>query len=145
MDVKTTIAEWVKQARTDAGLSGTELGTKLALEMGTERGHTRANISHWETGKHEPSIQQILAIVKITGMGVPQAVLAALQAKDQAAIANVKSTPALRGAPPPWMDDKAYRLLDYYFKSDQDGQEEIMNTAKEMSTASDRRAASNES
>jgi transcriptional regulator with XRE-family HTH domain len=49
------IANWVKEARKEAGLSGEALGTKLAFELGTARGHTKANISHWETEKHSPS------------------------------------------------------------------------------------------
>lgn len=73
------IAEWVKQARTEAGMSGAALGAKLALELGTERGHTKANISHWETQKHSPSLQQLMAIAKVTGKGLPQSIITAMQ------------------------------------------------------------------
>ena len=79
MEIKQVIADWVRLARTEANLSGEQLGVKLALELGTDRGHTRANISHWETQKHEPSLQQILAIIKITGKSLPPTIIAAMQ------------------------------------------------------------------
>lgn len=73
------IATWIKEARTDAKMSQADLGIKLALELGTERGHTKANISHWETKKHSPSLQQLLAIAKITGKSLPQSIVSAMQ------------------------------------------------------------------
>lgn len=66
------IAEWVRTVRKDAGLSQAELGAKLALELGEERGHTKANISHWETRKHSPNLRQLMAIAKITDRKLPQ-------------------------------------------------------------------------
>jgi phage repressor protein C with HTH and peptisase S24 domain len=78
MELKTLIAAWVREARDEAGLSGAALGAKLALELGTERGNTKANISHWETQKHSPSLQQLLAIAKVTGKALPPAILEAL-------------------------------------------------------------------
>ena len=80
------IANWIKEARRDAGLSGEALGTKLAFELGTARGHTKANISHWENEKHSPSLQQLLAIAKITGKSLPHAIIAGLQGTDPAAL-----------------------------------------------------------
>lgn len=71
MEIKQKIADWIKAARAEAGLSGEQLGARLSLELGNKRGNTRANISHWETEKHEPSLQQILAIAKITGKPLP--------------------------------------------------------------------------
>lgn len=82
MELKCMIAEWVRQARTEAGMSGAALGAKLALELGTVRGHTRANISHWETQKHSPNLQQMLAISKVTGKALPSSLLTALQVGD---------------------------------------------------------------
>lgn len=73
------IADWIKGARIDANMSGATLGAKLALELGTERGHSKANISHWETKKHSPSLQQLLAIAKVTGKSLPPQILAAMQ------------------------------------------------------------------
>lgn len=88
MELKMRIAEWIRAARTSAGMSGSELGAKLALELGELRGNTRANISHWETCKHEPSLQQIVAIVKITRQGLPEDVLSAMAGrKPHASIA----------------------------------------------------------
>jgi phage repressor protein C with HTH and peptisase S24 domain len=82
MELKTMIANWIKEARRDAGLSGEALGTKLAFELGTARGHTKANISHWETEKHGPSLQQLLAIAKITGKSLPSAIIDGLRGTD---------------------------------------------------------------
>jgi transcriptional regulator with XRE-family HTH domain len=76
MEIKPMIAAWVKEARTEAGLSGEALGAKLALELGTARGHSKANISHWETQKHSPNLQQLLAIAKVTGKALPPTILA---------------------------------------------------------------------
>ena len=76
------IANWIKEARRDAGLSGEALGTKLAFELGTVRGHTKANISHWETEKHSPNLQQMLAIAKVTGKSLPPALLDGLRGSD---------------------------------------------------------------
>lgn len=69
------IAEWVRTARKDAGLSQADLGAKLALELGEERGHTKANISHWETRKHSPNLRQLMAIAKITDHNLPPQLL----------------------------------------------------------------------
>jgi phage repressor protein C with HTH and peptisase S24 domain len=82
MELKTMIANWIKETRKDAGLSGEALGTKLAFELGTARGHTKANISHWETEKHGPSLQQLLAIAKITGKSLPAAIIDGLRGTD---------------------------------------------------------------
>lgn len=71
MDIKVIIAQWVRTARTTAKLSGEELGAKLALNLKAERGHSKGNISHWELGKHQPNIEQLLAISKITGVPLP--------------------------------------------------------------------------
>jgi len=72
------IAGWVRDARTAAGLSGTALGARLALELGTDRGNTKANISHWENEKHSPSLKQLLAISRVTGRSLPTEILAPL-------------------------------------------------------------------
>jgi SOS-response transcriptional repressor LexA len=82
MELKTMIANWIKEARRDAGLSGEALGTKLAFELGTVRGHTKANISHWETEKHSPNLQQMLAIAKVTGKSLPPALIDGLRGSD---------------------------------------------------------------
>lgn len=81
MDLKQVIADWIRQAREHAGLSQEGLGGRLAIEFDSERGYTKANISHWETQKHEPSIQQLLAIKKITNHPLPDELLSALGGK----------------------------------------------------------------
>lgn len=74
MEIKDEIAAWVRAARKSAGLSGEGLGARLALELRTSRGNTKGNISHWELGKHQPSLAQLLAISKITGYPLPSSV-----------------------------------------------------------------------
>jgi transcriptional regulator with XRE-family HTH domain len=71
MEIKDEIAAWVRTARKHAELSGEALGRELALELRTTRGNTKGNISHWEQGKHQPSIAQLLAISKITAYPLP--------------------------------------------------------------------------
>lgn len=85
MELKDTIAHWVRDARKSAKLSGEELGAKLALELKTERGHSKGNISHWELGKHQPSIQQLLAISKITTIPLPEVLLSKLPSSTREA------------------------------------------------------------
>lgn len=85
------IANWVKEARTAAGLSGTALGARLAIELGTDRGNTKANISHWENEKHSPNLKQLLAIARVTGYRLPPDILAPLSgssANDAAGLSN---------------------------------------------------------
>ena len=86
------IAGWVREARTAAGLSGTALGARLALELGTDRGNTKANISHWENDKHSPNLKQLLAISRVTGRSLPPEILASLagwSANDASALPGV--------------------------------------------------------
>jgi phage repressor protein C with HTH and peptisase S24 domain len=86
------IAGWVREARTAAGLSGAALGARLALELGTERGNTKANISHWENEKHSPNLKQLLAISRVTGKRLPPDILAPLagaSANDAAPLPGV--------------------------------------------------------
>ena len=71
MDIKDKISKWIRSSRKSAGLSGEDLGARLAFELGAEKGHSKANISHWELGRHEPSFSQILAISKITKCPLP--------------------------------------------------------------------------
>ena len=79
MDINGLIAKWIADARTEAKLSQDALGAKLAIELGHVRGHTKQNISHWETKKHQPSVEQVLAISKITGKKLPAELLSAFQ------------------------------------------------------------------
>ena len=72
MELKDVIAKWIRSARISVGMSGADLGAKMALVLGGERGHSKANISHWETGKHSPNLRQLLAISKITGQPLPE-------------------------------------------------------------------------
>lgn len=78
-DLQTTIAEWIRAARKDAGLSQDALGAQLALQLGDPRGFSKANISHWETCKHAPNIRQLMAISKITGRPLPDEIIDSTQ------------------------------------------------------------------
>ncbi len=53
------IGEWVRAAREAKGWSQTQLGDAIGV--------SKANVSHWETAKHEPSFGQLLAIRDKTG------------------------------------------------------------------------------
>jgi transcriptional regulator with XRE-family HTH domain len=75
MDTNKLLAKWVRAARDHAELSGEQLGARLALELGTERGNSKANISHWEKERHQPNLAQIMAIAKITGFKLPAEIL----------------------------------------------------------------------
>lgn len=96
MNLHTTIAGWVRQARTEAGLSGAALGARLALELGTERGLTKANISHWENEKHSPNLRQLLAIASVTGKSLPPNILAQMAGRPAGAPVAGPPTGALR-------------------------------------------------
>lgn len=90
------IAGWVREARTAAGLSGTALGARLALELGTERGNTKANISHWENDKHSPNLKQLLAISRVTGKSLPPEILAPMSGAS-ASVSNALRVVAAEG------------------------------------------------
>lgn len=57
------IGQWVKQCRKEAQLTQEALGEKLDL--------SKANVSAWETNKHEPSYAQMVKIAKLAGFKVP--------------------------------------------------------------------------
>jgi transcriptional regulator with XRE-family HTH domain len=108
MEIKQIIAHWVKQARTEMGLTGAQLGARIAIELKSDRGNTRANISHWETGKHEPSIQQLLAIAKITGKSLPPSITDMMQVNPGPAVSAPDTTQLQR------LNADDARLLEAY-------------------------------
>ena len=57
------ISDWVKAARKHKGWSQEQLGECI--------GRTKANVGHWETGKHAPSLDQVAAISMATGYPAP--------------------------------------------------------------------------
>lgn len=97
MEIKDEIATWVRAARKTAGLSGEALGAKLALELRTTRGNTKGNISHWELGKHQPSISQLIAVSKITGQPLPPSVLEKSASEGDFAAGVLEQVPAAPG------------------------------------------------
>lgn len=54
-----TLGAWVAAARNSKGWTQERLGDEMGL--------TKANISHWETNKHEPGFWQLLRIRDLTG------------------------------------------------------------------------------
>lgn len=50
----------LKDARTAKGLTGETVGGKLGV--------TKATVSKWETGKHEPNVDQIRALCRLYGV-----------------------------------------------------------------------------
>ncbi|BBL25002.1 MULTISPECIES: LexA family protein [Comamonas] len=59
MDIK----DWIKAARSHKGWTQQQLGEAV--------GRTKANVGHWETGKHEPKLDLIEAISRETGFPPP--------------------------------------------------------------------------
>lgn len=53
------IGDWIKSARAAKGWNQERLGEAVGV--------SKANVSHWETGKHEPSFNQLLRIRDVTG------------------------------------------------------------------------------
>lgn len=75
------LKEWIKKARASKKLTQQQLGDVM--------GRTKANIGHWESGKHSPSYEQVLEIARIAGIPLPH---------DQEQKSNVETAPELRGA-----------------------------------------------
>ncbi|WP_382203118.1 LexA family protein [Hydrogenophaga defluvii] len=57
------MGDWIKDARSSKGWSQDGLGKVI--------GCSKANVSHWETGKHTPSLQQLHDISVATGFPLP--------------------------------------------------------------------------
>jgi phage repressor protein C with HTH and peptisase S24 domain len=62
------INEWVRAARTAAGLTQEQLGNELGV--------TKGNVSGWENGRHEPSYSQLLKIEMLTGYALSRSAAA---------------------------------------------------------------------
>lgn len=56
---RTYLGAWLRAARESRGWTQDRLGDALGV--------TKQNVYHWETGKHEPSFEQILRIRDLTG------------------------------------------------------------------------------
>jgi transcriptional regulator with XRE-family HTH domain len=99
-DLKQLLADWIRNARKHAALSQEDLGAKLALELGEDRGYTKANISGWENLKHSPSLRQLMAIAKVTGVGLPSSILTTMQPDTAAPMAGLYPTGVPEWVPP---------------------------------------------
>jgi transcriptional regulator with XRE-family HTH domain len=62
-DCGMDLAQWIRSARKHAGLSQEGLGKVI--------GRTKANVGHWETGKHSPSYEQVMAISEALNYPAP--------------------------------------------------------------------------
>ncbi len=92
-DLKQVIADWIREARESASLSQEALGARLGDELGND-GYTRAAVSSWETAKHEPGIQLLLAIKAITRHPLPSTLL---QLLGYSSLNDVHQQPANSG------------------------------------------------
>lgn len=63
------LGDWVKAARASKGWTLEQLGEKL--------GTTKANVSHWERKRHEPSFAQVQRIAEMTGYPLEPLLIAA--------------------------------------------------------------------
>jgi len=138
-DLKQLIAAWAREARKSAGLSQGELGAKLALDLGGERGHTKANVSHWETGKHQPSIQQLLAIARVTGHLLPPSLRTSFGQSELDDLANqgglngsaqvhiVKQTPTTTLQ---WVTDREAELLSEFRACTEPQKNRLLSSAR---------------
>lgn len=139
-DIKEEIRAWVRSARKSAGLSGADLGAKLALELGTERGHSKGNISHWELGKHQPNLQQLIAIAHITGVPLPPAVIGPLPGLDfvpSTILVTQEGAPNEPNENPgcnlQWLTPEEERLLTLFRQTDDAGKASILTAAHKAS------------
>ena len=127
MDINDVIAKWITDARMEAKLSQDALGAKLAMELGHVRGHTKQNISHWETKKHQPSVEQVLAISKITGKKLPAELLSAFSQESNKPT-EIYPNPLLGASP-----SKLIELITVYLHSNKQWRDAIdiaINSAK---------------
>lgn len=58
------LKDWIKAARTHAGLTQEDFGSQLNL--------SKANISGWENGRHEPSFRQVVMVAGLTNFPVDE-------------------------------------------------------------------------
>ncbi len=56
--------DWIRTARKNIGWTQEQLGEAV--------GRTKANIGHWETGKHAPSAEQLVQVSQVTGYPLPE-------------------------------------------------------------------------
>lgn len=61
------LKEWVRAARHHAGWTQQRLGDEV--------GRTKANVAHWESGKHPPSYAQVAQISALTGYPMPDSLV----------------------------------------------------------------------
>jgi transcriptional regulator with XRE-family HTH domain len=125
MDIKHQIAHWVKDSRIAAELSQEQLGARLSDELGDSgRGYTKGNVSHWELERHQPSLQQLLAIAKITRKQLPPDILKALGSAPQL----VEAAPQAESGPS--AQDVSELVANFVMIKSRTEWESVMNSAK---------------
>lgn len=75
MDIQDIVSAWIKKSRLDAGLTGEQLGERIGV--------SKQNVSHWETGKHDPSVCQIVKIGEICKAKLPRELSTESQLSDE--------------------------------------------------------------
>ena len=86
------IKDWVKAARNHAGLTLEQLGARLS--------RTKANVGHWQSGKHKPSYEQMLQISQVTGYPMPAIGASSEQQEHLSIVDNTEPQPDARGRVP---------------------------------------------
>lgn len=81
------ISEWIKAARAHKGWNQSQLGEVVS--------RTKANVGHWETGKHEPSLDQLVAISSATGYPLPPMGTPSTQANTEPANGSTGEVPLI--------------------------------------------------
>lgn len=79
------VKDWIRAARSHKGWTQTQLGDAI--------GRTKANVGHWETGKHSPSIDQLALVSKLTEFPLPEM-------GAPPTVANTEPGPDIRGKVP---------------------------------------------
>lgn len=111
-------------------------------ELADLAGVNQNNISKWEKGRIEPTVTSLLRVARATGCtlddfvrGIDTAyddVVAALRAGDAPRALVTVSRPAVPSTP------AAYRILEAYEESDEQGREVLMATARALRSAARR-------
>lgn len=115
------LATWISHVRKAAGLSQTALGEGLGV--------TKANVSAWETKKHDPSITQLLRIVEVTNQPAPTELLKKLALSDGQPTANGQPLSAIE-----------QKLISAFRISDESGRNALLWIAEQILAAPSRRA-----
>jgi transcriptional regulator with XRE-family HTH domain len=132
MDIQDIISKWLVEARTAAGLTGEQLGTKLQLLLPDRKGNTKGNISHWETKKHQPDIEQLIAVSQITNKRLPSELLSFFDPDKAPTELNAarQRKEKLVSASKLIFGDELIELMTLYQQADPEQREFILESAR---------------